>query len=279
MAVDLFHLPGAARPVLRARSARPARPRDHPRGGVLGQIALIAAAWGFYSLARSLSGNDIAQAIRNGRVLFDWDRMLGFGWTLELNQWATSHAAVAVPFVFEYASLHYVVTPLVLVWLWRRRPEAYRPALTALLVMSAFALVVYILLPVAPPRLLPDAGWVDTMKTWSHLGWWGDAASAPAGMESLTDQYAAMPSLHVGWAVWCAWAWRGSNLAWVRRFGWLYPASITTAVVLTGNHYVLDAVVGALLALAACTLVPRLIGDRAGSADRMRLTPGQPVRT
>ena len=250
--------------------------REHPRGGVLGQVALVAAAWIFYSFARSLSGDDVAVAVRNGQVLLDWDQALGFGWTLELNQWATSHAAIAVPFAFEYASLHYLVTPLVLVWLWRRRPERYRSALSALLLMSAVGLVFYILLPVAPPRLLPDAGWVDTMKTWSHLGWWGGAASAPAGLEHLTDQYAAMPSLHVGWAVWCAWAWRSSDLAFVRRFGWLYPASIATAVVLTANHYVLDVAVGALLAVAACALLPRLSPTRWRSGGVVPLAAGYP---
>lgn len=237
----------------RVERRRPAR--LHPRGGVLGQVALVVAAWVLYSFVRSLSGDDVAQAIHNGRVLLGWDDALGFGWTLELNRWATEHALIAVPFVFEYASLHYVITPLVLVWLWQRHPQAYRPALTALLAMSAVALACYVLLPVAPPRLLPGTGWLDTMSAWSHLGWWGGAASAPAGFEHLTDQYAAMPSLHVGWAVWCAWAWRTSASSFVRRFGWLYPASIVTAVVLTANHYVLDVVVGALIALSVSLLL------------------------
>ena len=252
-------------------------PRVHPRGGVLGQIALIVAAWLVYSFARSLSGDDVLEAVRNGRTLLDWDDALGFGWTLELNQWATSHAAIAVPFAFEYASLHYVVTPLVLVWLWRRRPQTYGPALTALLLMTAVGLMFYILLPVAPPRLLPDAGWVDTMKTWSHLGWWGGGASAPAGLEHLTDQYAAMPSLHVGWAVWCAWAWRGATSGWVRRLGWLYPASIATAVVLTANHYVLDVAAGALIAGTMCALAPRLLQARQPSGGVPRFAAGQPL--
>jgi hypothetical protein len=254
-------------------------PRVHPRGGVLGQIALIVAAWLVYSFARSLSGDDVLEAVRNGRTLLDWDDALGFGWTLELNQWATSHAAIAVPFAFEYASLHYVVTPLVLVWLWRRRPERYRSALSALILMSSIGLVVYVLLPVAPPRLLPDSGWVDTMAAWSHLGWWGGAASAPAGLEGFTDQYAAMPSLHVGWAVWCAWAWRDSSNGFVRRFGWLYPASIATAVVLTANHYVLDVAVGALLAVV-CVLLPRWSAAhrQAGELRPGPVTVGHPAR-
>lgn len=239
-------------------SGRNSLERPALRGGLAGQVVLVIGAWLMYSLARSLARDDVVEAVRNGRQLLRWDRDLGFGWTLELNQWASEHALIAVPFVFEYASLHYVVTPLVLVWLWFRRPHAYGPALTALMVMSAIGLVFYLAVPVAPPRLLPDGAWVDTMYAWSHLGWWGSAASAPVGLEHLTAQYAAMPSLHVGWAVWCAWNWRSWGVGRLRRFGWLYPASIAACVVVTANHYVLDVVVGVALALGACALTARL---------------------
>ncbi len=235
--------------------------RTHPRGGALGQIALVVGAWLAYSAARSLSGDDVVAAIHRGRVLAEWDSWLGFGWTLELNHWITDHGLFAVPLTMEYASLHYVITPLVLIWLWRRHPETYRPALFALMTMSAIGLVVYIILPVAPPRLLPNSGWIDTMSSWSNIGWWGAGASAPAGFEHLTDQFAAMPSLHVGWAVWCAWAWRraGGNL--VRRIGWLYPTLVAVTVIVTANHYVLDVAVGAALALFVCLVLPRLLAS------------------
>ena len=239
-------------------------------------MALIVGAWLIYSLARSLSGDDVVQAERNGRLLLGWDQALGFGWTLDLNQWATAHAVVAVPFAFEYASLHYLVTPAVLVWLWRCRPEAYGPGLTALLVMSAIGLIFYILLPVAPPRLLPGSAWIDTMHVWSHVGWWGGAASAPAGFEHLTDQYAAMPSLHVGWAAWCAWNWRLSARVLVRRLAWVYPASISAAVVLTANHYVVDVVVGLAIAVLACSLATRLPNGDHGSEPLVRSGRGDP---
>jgi membrane-associated phospholipid phosphatase len=227
-------------------------------------------------LARSLSSDDVAQAVRNGRVLVGWDEALGFGWTLELNQWASSHAFVALPFAFEYAALHYIVTPLVLVWLWRCRPETYGPGLTALMLMTAVGLVFYILVPVAPPRLLPDSAWVDTMRVWSHVGWWGSAASAPAGFEHLTDQYAAMPSLHVGWAAWCAWNWRLASRAVVRWLAWLYPASISVGVILTANHYVLDVVVGLGIAVLACVLAARLPTGDHGADALVRYGPTRP---
>jgi hypothetical protein len=192
----------------------------------------------------------------------EWDQWLGFGWTLELNHWITAHGLFAVPLTMEYASLHYLVTPLVLVWLWRSHPETYRPALFALLTMSAIGLVVYVALPVAPPRLLPDSGWIDTMSSWSNVGWWGAGASAPAGLEHLTDQFAAMPSLHVGWAVWCAWAWRRAGGTVAQRIGWVYPTLVSVTVIATANHYVLDVAVGVALALFTCIGLPRLLASR-----------------
>jgi membrane-associated phospholipid phosphatase len=245
-----------------APAERAETPARLPRGGALGQIALVVLAWVVYSMARSLSGDDVVKAVRNGRVLLNWDEALGFGWVLDLNHWVTAHGVLAVPFAFEYALLHYLLTPLVLIWLWRRSPEAYRPALAALLTMSAIGLACYVALPVAPPRLLPGAGWVDTMRAWSHVGWWGGAAGAPAGLEHITDQYAAMPSLHVGWAVWCAWAWQRSRHRLVRRLAWLYPVNIAVAVVVTANHYVMDVVGGALIAGLVCLVVPRILAWR-----------------
>jgi membrane-associated phospholipid phosphatase len=248
-----------------------------PRGGALGQIALIVGAWILYSLARSLSGDDVVAAVHRGRILMDWDQDLGFGFTLNFNHWITAHGLFAVPMTMEYASLHYLVTPLVLVWLWRYHPENYRPALFALLAMCAVGLVVYIGLPVAPPRLLPNSGWIDTMASWSHVGWWGTGGSAPAGFEHLTDQFAAMPSLHVGWAVWCAWAWRRSGGTVARMVGWIYPVSIAVTVVATANHYVLDVAAGVAIALLFCALMPRLLERRADRID-VEKAEADPVR-
>jgi len=245
--------------------------QGRPRGGALGQVALVVGAWFAYSMARSLSGNDAAEAIKRGRDLQDWDQWLGFGWTQGFNHWITARDLFAIPLSVEYASLHYVVTPLVLVWLWRRHPGDYRPALVALMTMSMIGLIVYIGIPVAPPRLLPGAGWIDTMSTTSDFGWWGGAASAPAGLGNYTDQFAAMPSLHVGWAVWCAWVWTRVGGRVARRTAWLYPALVAVTVVATANHYVLDVAVGALLSLTACLLLPRWLDRR--QADRAQLDP------
>ncbi len=237
----------------------PEHHRVHPRGGVIGQLFLVVGAWLLYSMGRSFSGQDVTAAVKRGQEILRLDDDLGFGFVLNVNHWALQHGLLAVPLSMAYASLHYIVTPLVLVWLWRRHPSKYLTALLSLMVMSAIGLVIFITLPVAPPRLLPGFAWMDMLRVWSNYGWWGAGASAPRGMEQLTNQYAAVPSLHVGWAVWCAWAWHRNGGTFARRFGWLYPTGVAITVVLTGNHYVLDVATGLLVAFIACFFTPRVL--------------------
>ena len=114
----------------------------------------------------------------------------------------------------------------------------------------------------APPRLLSRAEFVDTLRYYGGWGWWGSADSLPSGAKSIGNQFAAMPSLHVAWSLWCAWVvGRYAQRSWIRGVAWCYPAITTLVVLLTANHYVLDALVGALL-WAAVTLLCTVIGPR-----------------
>jgi membrane-associated phospholipid phosphatase len=167
---------------------------------------------------------------------------------------------------YLYATLHYLVTPLVLGWVGIRRREAYPRARSALLLATAFGLLGYWLAPTAPPRLL-DTGLTDTMAVFSGAGWWGDAASAPRGMESLSNQYAAMPSLHVGWALWVALVvYRHARGPLARGLAVAYPVLMSVVVMATANHYLLDVVAGIACALAADHLCTRWARRRASGA-------------
>ena len=100
-------------------------------------------------------------------------------------------------------------------------------------------------------------------------GWRGDAASAPRGSEGLSNQDAAMPSLHVGWAVWVALClMHHTSRRWLRRAVWVYPAVMAFVVMATANHYLLDVVGGVACAVAGTWLARRL--------DRRRSRDGQP---
>jgi hypothetical protein len=111
-------------------------------------------------------------------------------------------------------------------------------------------------LPTAPPRLLNGSyGFTGTMAQYSSYGWWGTDASAPRGLGCLTNQYAAMPSLHVGWALWCGLILLRFGRHWpVRALGAIYPVVTVLVVLGTANHYLMDAAAGVLVMGIGLTL-------------------------
>lgn len=211
------------------------------------ELLLVVVVYVAYSMGRLLARGDVPMAVDNGLALLDIEKTLHINFEDPLNRLFTAHAVLGVPADFIYASLHYVVTPVVLVWVWLRHRVHYRRYRTWLLLSTVVALVGFILMPTCPPRLLdPAYGFVDTMAQYSDYGWWGGEASAPRGLGGLTNQYAAMPSLHVGWALWCAVVlWRHAPHTPVRLLGVAYPLVTTIVVMGTANHYFLDAVAGA----------------------------------
>jgi hypothetical protein len=232
----------------------------------LRELLLIGSVYLMYDGSRFVVRGRQSTAFAHAVGVLHIEKGLDLAWEQTLNRVVSSHFWLAVSADYAYATLHYVVTPLVLLWMWRRHRDAYPRARTNLMVATVIGLIGFSLLPVAPPRMLP--GFVDTMAQYSGVGWWGGEASAPRGLGSFTNQFAAMPSLHVGWALWCGWQLvQHAHRRSMRIIGVLYPALITLVVVATGNHYLLDAVAGVavvLLAMAAVGGVARLLPRRSG---------------
>ncbi|MER5882760.1 phosphatase PAP2 family protein [Streptomyces sp. NPDC001941] len=211
------------------------------------ELPLIALVYAAYSAGRLLARGDVSTAVDHGLAILRAEEVLRLDPERALNRLFTDTPALGIPADFAYASLHYLVTPAVLVWLFRRRPAHYRAARTWLMLSTLMGLVGFTLLPTCPPRLL-DAGhgFVDTMAQYSAYGWWGGEASAPRGLGGMTNQYAAMPSLHVGWALWCGvLLFRYGRTPLLRALGVAYPLLTLLVVMGTANHYFLDAVAGA----------------------------------
>ncbi|MEU7137556.1 phosphatase PAP2 family protein [Streptomyces sp. NPDC046261] len=233
------------------------------------ELPLIAVVYGLYSAGRLLVRGDVQTAVDHGLSILDLEKTFRINFEHPLNRLFTDHASIGIPADFAYASLHYLLTPALLVWLFKRRPDQYRRMRTWLMVSTLIGLIGFTLMPTCPPRLLdPAYGFVDTMHQYSAYGWWGGDASAPRGLGGLTNQYAAMPSLHVGWALWCgAVLWRQGRATWAKIAGVAYPLAITLVVMGTANHYFLDAVAGAavmgvgyVLARPALRLAERVRG-------------------
>ncbi|MEU0256479.1 phosphatase PAP2 family protein [Streptomyces sp. NPDC006184] len=241
------------------------------------ELPLILLVYGCYSAGRLLARGDVTSAVDHGLAILRVEKALHLNAEHPLNRLFTRETWLGVPADFWYASLHYLVTPAILVWMFRARARHYRAARTWLMTSTFMGLIGFTLLPTCPPRLLSAGhGFVDTMAQYSSYGWWGAQASAPRGMGGMTNQYAAMPSLHVGWALWCGvmlWRYGGSRLT--KIVGVAYP--LLTALVIMGsaNHYLLDAVAGVAVMGAGFLLAPRV--TRAADLVRSRLSRPAPA--
>ncbi|MGW0844586.1 phosphatase PAP2 family protein [Streptomyces sp. NPDC002787] len=223
------------------------------------ELPLILLVYGAYSAGRLLARGDTSSAVDHGLAILRVEKALWLNAEHPLNRLFTREPWIGIPADFWYASLHYLVTPVLLVWLFRSRAVRYRAARAWLMTSTFIGLVGFTLLPTCPPRLLdPAHGFVDTMAHYSAWGWWGGEASAPRGLGGMTNQYAAMPSLHVGWSLWCGVIlWRfGGGSPLVRTAAVAYPLITTVVVMGTANHYFLDAVAGAAVMGAGLLLTP-----------------------
>lgn len=222
------------------------------------ELLVVAVLYVGYSTARALGTHDRATALRRAADLQRFEGRLHLGDERWLNAQAAAHAALGVPFDFWYASAHYVVTAVTLLWLYRRGRDVYLPARRALTTATLVALAFYLTLPTAPPRMLH--GFTDVMARHADVGWWGTAASAPKGLGGLTDELAAFPSMHAGWALWVALAvWSTTRSRLLRVAGVLYAATTALVVVATANHWVIDVLAGQLIVVLAwlATTAPR----------------------
>ena len=238
------------------------------------EIVLIGGVYALYDLTRYVVSGDHDGAVSHGSAILRFEQRVGIAPEHWLNHFVSPHALLAVPADYIYATLHYIVTPAVLIWMWRRHSTEYGHARTVLMWTTIVGLIGFSMLPVAPPRLLP--GFIDTMARYSHDGWWSNAASAPRGFGHDTNQYAAMPSLHVGWAVWCGVQMvKYGKHRITRVLGVAYPVLLSIVVIATANHYLLDVLAGVAAVLVGAGIakfftlldVRKRRGSSAGSSS------------
>lgn len=215
------------------------------------ELGMLVGLYALYSLIRNMAPDQVVEAQYNARVILDAERTIGWDVEHQMNLWAAELPSLIIPSNYYYATLHMTVTAGVLLWMYRRRAAQYARARSVLLVMTLFALVGYWVYPLAPPRLMTGGGFVDTVR---EFGLWGVTPSDD--LVSLSNQYAAMPSMHVGWSLWAgvALAWLARR-QWVRMLGVLYPICTLMVVVITANHFWLDAVAALVLFVIAAVVV------------------------
>lgn len=237
------------------RPGRTAQPRIARRTW-LREAVLVVVLYFVYDLVHGAVTGDHGLAERDGWRLLHVEDFLHLDPEHALNNALQHVAALAVPACFFYATLHFLVTPAVLGWMFFRRRQDYRPARTVLAVTTAVALIGFWLYPTAPPRLLLGAGFHDTLAHYHSWGWWGADASVPTAAQAVANQFAAMPSLHLAWAAWCGVTiFRYARPQWLRILGLAYPVLTALVVLGTANHYLADVAAGAALWFAVDRLV------------------------
>ena len=252
----------------RPRALLPERVRALRRPVWWQELIFVGLCYELYSLVRNAVPAHERMAFSRAAAVIRLEDRLHIGVEKTLNAFVASRDVLAYVCNYYYATLHFVVTISVMVWLYRRHPLRYRSLRTVLLATNVIALAGFWLYSLAPPRMLGTHGFVDTVVTFHTWGSWGSS-----GVDSASNQFAAMPSLHIGWALWSAIV--VANLArrrWVRIAAILYPIATLFVIVGTANHFVLDAVGGAVVVTLGFA-VERALSGRSPFASHPQVVP------
>jgi hypothetical protein len=233
-------------------------------------IELLIVAWLFwlYDVINDLAPLRRSLAFANAGGVLQFERSLGLDPELSINRWLASHATLSMLAAYDYFFAHAVVTFGVLVLLWWRAPERYIRLRTLLVIVNLIAFAVFWRYPLAPPRSFPGLGFIDVIARAHALISWHSGV-----LVHDADQFAAMPSLHVAWAVWSAvGVWCLTRRKAIRALAVAYPILTCFVVLGTGNHYLLDVVAGAASVAVAFALQTALATALA-AVRRRRATP------
>ncbi|MFD7986027.1 phosphatase PAP2 family protein [Kitasatospora indigofera] len=249
----------------------PPRMRPGSRPNLLLELLLIQICYGIYSFVRNAPPNRSAAAVENAEQLHRLERLLHLDVEGALNGWVLGHTWLLDLMLDYYRVMHFVLPVVVLAWLYRTRPARYRTGRTVLFATTGLALAGYWGLPLAPPRLTPGLGLRETLAPAAVLG------PEPGAFTELSNQYAAMPSLHIAWSLWCALAVvTATRNRWVRVLAVLYPSATLLVVLSTANHWLLDAVAAVPLLAVGCLVQYALTGRRLRCPDRDRPALSRP---
>ncbi len=230
--------------------ARLLQARVLPRGwlDVLRQISLFGAAYLAYRLVRGLVVGDANEAFAHARDLISLERSLHVFVEPSIQAWASGSHFLMVAASWTYVNAQTSVTVVALIYLYLRHNRNFYFVRNMFMIAMAIALVGYTVFPTAPPRFFPEWGFIDTVSNLTGV----HVTHASAAMTNLVNPYAAVPSMHVAFALMVGWSlarlvrWRIARALW-----FVYPFVIAFVIVVTANHFIFDAFLGALTAGAS----------------------------
>jgi hypothetical protein len=213
------------------------------------EVALLFSLLTLYRLGRYLGRNNIDEAFDHARDVLRWERYVGLANEERLQDVLLEHLPLIKVLNRYYAMVHFPATVAFISLVYVKTPDLYRRIRFVFVSVTGVALATQILYPLAPPRMM--AGFVDTIARY------GPAIYSRPGVASVANQYAAMPSLHVGWALIVAYGmWQMTRAPW-RWIGVAHAVITSFAVVVTANHYWADGLVALVMVVAAVRFVDR----------------------
>jgi len=210
------------------------------------ELLAILAFYAVYSAIRNIhggNGHTPPHAFDHARQIMSLEHHLGIYHEQTIQQWALHFRPLILFGNYFYGSFHFVVTIFAGIFLYRYYADDFPRFRNTLAIATALALIGFTLYPLAPPRMFPQLGFVDTLL--KDPAFWSFNSG---GMQNLSNQYAAMPSVHIAWATWCALA-LGPRLKnrTAATLAWCYPLITLLVITITANHYILDAVAGLVI--------------------------------
>ncbi|MEW2287592.1 phosphatase PAP2 family protein [Streptomyces sp. NPDC047841] len=225
-------------------------PETPARPPLIREFLLVAGLFLVYKLGRRLATGHTADAFRNARRVWQLERGVHLPHETAV-QSTLLHGDTLVHLANTYyATVHFPATLAFLVWLYLRRPAHYVWARRVLAVLTTAALVLPFTFPLAPPRMLTGTGLVDTARVY------GPSVYGPPSSDHLSNQFAAMPSLHFGWALMVAIGLMAATRSRWRGLWLLHPLVTLLVIVGTANHYWLDSIVATAMLGLALAVVP-----------------------
>lgn len=244
---------------------------ERARNG-LAECGLMVALFMMYYVTRGVAAGKEAVAFGHAREVMRVEQKMGLFREISLQTFFLTEPTFVRFLNFIYAYTHMAVLIGFAIWVFLFHSRHYPMIRNTFLAVLGTGLTIYILFPLAPPRFFPYTGFVDTLQLYSGVNY------DQQGISMLYNPFAAMPSLHVGFALFV-----GVGLIKVgqRTIHWImgitYPLLMMTAVVGTANHYILDVVCGLVITIMAYVLVPRVTRMVNDYRNRSRLVPSRPM--
>jgi hypothetical protein len=237
-----------------------AAPDRIPVVQALGPLLILYLVYTMVRWAVVDRGEDVGD--RNARYLLQFEAWLGIDIERSVQQWVLRHPDLIWFFDHYYVFAFFPILIGASIWGYRAAPAAFQTARRVFAVSLAMALAVFALVPLAPPRLLPASfGYIDTLMLYGPH-YYGDSSGASlfnayGSIPSMVNEYAAMPSMHVGWSMIAGWLLyvASGRRWWVGALAATHVLLMETVVVATGNHYVVDGLAGVLVVLAAAGIL------------------------